>query len=136
MKFYQLRTIFVLNLIWLCGCTFTQTYQPEFNEKKTAVIDSIKTRYGFENVSFSGKKTSKNGDKHTSLTVKFINGKTLPTDTAQSTKLAKILGSKIKTIVKNPKEFDSYVILFDKVTINGNKTNEDYTGQEFESGDL
>jgi len=136
MKSYQLKTIIVLSLLWLYGCTFTQTYQPEFNGKKAAVIDSIKTKYGFENVSFLGKKISKNGDKHTSLMVKFINGKTVPTDTTQMATLEKLLGSQIKTVVKNPKEFDSYIILFDKVTVNGNTTSENYTGREFKSGDL
>ncbi|TWJ03354.1 hypothetical protein JN11_00892 [Mucilaginibacter frigoritolerans] len=135
-KPYQLKTIIVLSLLWLYGCTFTQTYQPEFNGKKTATIDSIKTKYGFEDVSFSAKKISKSGEKQTSLTVKFINGKTIPADTAQMATLEKLLGSQIKTIVKNPKEFDSYIILFDKVTVNGNATNEDYTGREFKSGDL
>jgi hypothetical protein len=46
------------------------------------------------------------------------------------------LGSQIKSIVKNPKEFDTYIILLDKVTVNGNTTNEDYTGHEFRSVDL
>jgi hypothetical protein len=136
MKSYQLKTILVLTLLWLYGCTFTQTYQPEFNGKKTATIDSIKAKYGFENVSFSAKKTSKNDDKQTSLTVKFINGKSVPTDTAQMSTLEKLLGSQIKTIVKNPKEFDTYIILFDKVTVNGAATNEDYIGHEFKSVDL
>ncbi len=136
MKSYQLKAIIVFSLFLLYGCTFTQSYQPEFNAKKTAVIDSLKAKYGFEEVSFLGKKVSKDGAKYTSLTVKFINGKTTPVDTAQLIGFEKLLGSQIKSIVKNPKEFDTYIILLDKVTVNGNTTSEDYTGHEFRSGDL
>jgi len=136
MKSYQLTAIIVFSLFLLYSCTFTQSYQPELNAKKTVVIDSLKAKYGFEEVSFLGKKVSKDGAKYTSLTVKFINGKTIPADTAQMTGFEKLLGSQIKSIVKNPKEFDTYIILLDKVTVNGNTTNEDYTGHEFRSVDL
>ena len=126
----------MLALVCLFGCTFTQSYQPGFNDKKAIVLDSIKAKYGFEDVKFLAKKVSKDGGEHTSLTVKFINGKTIPADTAQMTALEKLLGSQIKTIVQNPKEFDSYIILFDQVTVKGNVTNESWTGDEFKSGDL
>ena len=105
-------------------------------KKKTAVLDSIKVKYGFEDITFLAKKTTRSGGKKTSLTVIFINGKGLPADTTASTALEKILGSRIKTTVKNPKEFDTYIILFDNVVVKGAVTNEDYTGHEFKSEEL
>jgi hypothetical protein len=136
MKSYQLKVLIVTALFWLYGCTFTQSYPPEFNNRKKAITDSLKAKYGFEDITFMGKTISGNGGKHTSLTVKFINGKAIPTDTAQQTGLEKILGAQIKTILKNPKEFDSYIIIFDKVVVDGNVTNEDYTGHEFKVDSL
>jgi len=136
MKSYQLKIIIALIIAGIYGCTFTQSYQPDFNDKKASVIDSIKSKYGFENVKFLAKKISKGGEKHSSLTVKFINGKTIPTDTTQMTALEKVLGSEIKAIVKDPREFDTYIILLDKVTVKGDVTNDTYTGYEFKSDSL
>jgi hypothetical protein len=136
MKPYQPQAIVVLLLALLYGCTFTQSYQPNFNDKKTTVIDSLKAKYGFEDVKFLAKKVSKGDDKHVSLTVKFINGKSMPTDTTQIKTLEKFLATEMKTIVKDPKEFDSYIILLDKMVVKGNTTNEDYFGDEFKSGEL
>jgi hypothetical protein len=123
-------------LFWLAGCTFTQSFQPDFNNKKNAVLDTIKASYGFENITFLGKKTSGSGGKHSSLTIKFINGKNIPADTGKMTELEQQLGAKVKNIIKNPKEFDSYIILFDKVVVDGSVTNETYTGHEFTLAEL
>jgi len=136
MKSYPFKIVAVLALACWFGCTFTQSYQPGFNSKKAAVLDSIKGKYGFEDVKFQAKKVSKDGETHASLTVKFINGKSIPADTAQITAIEKILGSQIKSIIKNQKEFDSYIILLDKMTVKGDVTNETYTGYEFKSNQL
>src|SRR6185437_10217233 len=126
-----LKLTAILSLFWLAGCTFTQSFPPDFNSKKNAVLDTIKTTYGFENITFLAKKTSGSSGKHSSLTVKFINGKNIPADTGKMTELEQQLGEKVKNIMKNPKEFESYVILFDKVVVDGSVTNETYTGHEF-----
>ena len=131
-----LKLTAILSLFWLAGCTFTQSFQPDFNSKKNAVLDTIKTTYGFENITFLAKKTSGSSGKHSSLTVKFINGKNIPADTSKMTELEQQLGKKVKNIVKNPKEFESYVILFDKVVVDGSVTNETYTGHEFTLDEL
>jgi hypothetical protein len=136
MKSYQIQIIILLILTTLFGCTFTQSYPPDLNDKKTAVIDSLKAKYGFEGIFFSAKKVSGAKGKHTSLAIKFVNGKTIPTDTTQFVVFEKFLGSKIKTIVKNPKEFDTFIIILDKETVNGNTTNDDYTSQEFKIDEL
>jgi hypothetical protein len=136
MKSYQLKLIIVLALDGLFGCTFTQSYPPALNDKKTAVIDSLKAKYGFEGVYFSAKKVSGSGGKHTSLEIKFVNGKRIPTDSTQLIAFDGLLGSQIKSIVKSPKEFDTYIILLDKVTVNGNTTTDDYTSREFRADEL
>jgi hypothetical protein len=131
-----LKLTIILSIFWLSGCTYTQTFHPDFNSKKKSVLDNIKTTYGFENITFLGKKTSGKGGKHSFLTVKFINGKNLPADTAKMTELEKQLGIKVKAIIKNPKEFDSFIILFDKVVVDDNVTDETYTGHEFTLDEL
>ncbi len=137
MRYYQSKITLAAGIIFLfLGCTFTQRYQPGFNSKKAATLDSIKGKYGFEDITFLAKKTSKSGGESTSLTIKFINGKTVPADTAAMDSLGKLLGSKVKSIVKNPKEFETYIILFDHVVVKGAVTNEDYRGHEYKSDDL
>ena len=136
LKSISLNLILFISLLWLCNCTFTQSYTPQFNDKLTAVLDTIKTSYGFENITFIAKKRSGTGGQNCTLTVKFINGKNIPTDVDKTTDLAKQLGSKIKTIVKNPKEFNNYIILFSTIKTDGNTTNENYTGHEFKQGEL
>jgi hypothetical protein len=139
MKSYQLKIIIVLALFWY-GCNFTQSYPPAFNSKKTAVIDSIKAKYGFEDITFLAKKQSGSSGKRSILIAKFINGKNIPSDTSQMTALQKDLGVQIETILKTPKEFDTYEILFSTITVKkGNLadvTNENYTGKDFKYDDL
>jgi len=136
-KFNLLKIIF-FSAILLCiySCTTTQSYTPDFNNNKEEVLNAIKTQYGFEDITFVGKKQSGSNGDHTSITVKFINGKNIPTDTAQWTVLEKQLGSQVKTIVKDPKEFETYIILFDKKVTDGAVTSENYTGHEFKLSEL
>jgi hypothetical protein len=140
LKSYTFKIIIILNLAWLCACTSTQSYKPAFNNKQTEVLKSIKTNYGFEDITFLGKKVSKNDSTYTSLVIKFINGKNIPTDSIKMIELAKQLGTQIKTIVKNPKEFETYIILFDTVVTDKGQfadvTHENYTIHEFNYSEL
>jgi len=77
------KTAIILTVLWLGGCVYTNTYQPELNAKQQTILDSINSKYGFENVSLLGKKTSGSGGDHTTLTIRFTNGKNIPTDTAK-----------------------------------------------------
>jgi len=40
----------------LLGCTYSQTFQPQFNDNQTAIVDSINAKYNFENINVDGKK--------------------------------------------------------------------------------
>jgi hypothetical protein len=82
------------------------------------------------------KKTSGTGGDHTVLTITFINGKDIPTDDDKVTALAKQLALKIKPTLKNPKEIESYSIVFDTRTISGNLTTNKYVGHEFKPGEI
>lgn len=127
-------------LLFLSACTFTQSFKPDFNNNQDTVLKNIKTIYGFEDITFIGKTKSGNGGTHSSLMVKFINGKRIPTDTAKMADLEKRLGTQIKGIIKNPKQFETYVILLDSVVSTkgtlSNVTRENYTGHEFNYSDL
>ena len=139
MKFFKLTLsllILFFSVTYLTACTSTQTYMPELNTNQKVIADSINSRYGFENIEMTGKKMSGSGGNHTSVTVKFINGKNIPTDEATQTTIAKELAQLIKKALKNPNEFESYTILFVTKTVDGASTSEKYTGHEFKSDEI
>lgn len=135
-KFFYLKVAVILLLLSFCSCQFTQTYNPDFNNTQKDVLTRIKTNYGFTDIKFQGKKQSGSSGQHSILTVKLINGKNIPTDTPKMTALLTQLGTQIKSTLKNPKEFDTYVIVFDTIVVNGDVTNENYTGHEFKAEEL
>jgi len=120
----------------LLGCTYTQTFQPQFNDNQTAIVDSINAKYSFENINVDGKKTSGSGGNHSTLTVKFINGKNIPTNDDSVTVITKALALQIKKTLKDPQQFDSYTILFVTRTVDGSTTTEKNFGHEFKATEL
>jgi hypothetical protein len=128
--------ILLFSVTYLTACTSTQTYTPELNANQKVIADSINSRYGFENIEITGKKMSGSGGNHTNVTVKFINGKNIPTDEATQTTIAKELAQLIKKALKNPNEFESYTILFVTKTVDGAYASEKYTGHEFKSSEI
>ena len=122
--------------LWICGCNYTKTYTPEFNGKQAAVLDSINSKYSFEDVAIIGKKTSGSGGDHNVLTIRFVNGRNLPADDDQLVALAKQLAKLVKSTLKNPKEIESYTVFFDTKTVDGNTTTTKYSGHEFKPGEI
>jgi hypothetical protein len=125
-----------ITIIFLFACTYTKTYMPQLNDKHVGLADSIKQKYGFEEINLQGKKTEGSGTVKTSLTISLINGKDIPTDSVKQTALLKELGAEIKSVLKNPNEFETYDILLVKRVVNGAETNSNFTGHEFKSSDL
>lgn len=131
-----LKTLAVAAFLWISSCTYSQTFIPEFNGKQSAVVDSINTRYSFEDIETQEKKTSGTGGNHTVLTIKFINGKNIPTDNDEITALAKQLALQVKSTLKNPKEVESYTVIFDTKTVAGSITTNKFVGHEFKPGEI
>jgi hypothetical protein len=126
----------VVAFVWLNSCNFTSTYMPELNGKQAAIIDSIDTKYRFEDISLKGKKITGSSGAHTSLTIEFINGKNLPTDDDKITALAKQLASQIRQTLKNPNEFETYEVMFDVRVVDGATTTNRYVSHEFKASEL
>jgi hypothetical protein len=120
----------------MMACTYSRTYMPDYNGKQVAVIDSINRIYSFEDVEAKVKNTSGSGGDHAVLTITFINGKNIPTDYDAMTALAKRLALKIKATLKNPKEIESYTVLFDTRTVGGSVTTNKSVGHEFSPGEI
>ena len=123
-------------VLWICSCTYTQTYTPEFNNTQSAVLDSINSKYHFEDVEVIGKKTSGIYGNHSILTIRFVNGKDLPTDDDKVLALAKQLAKQVKLTLKNPKDVERYNVFFDTKTVDGNTTTNRYKGHEFKPGEI
>ena len=136
LKFVSTTLAVLLTITLIISCTYTQSYPPDMNNDKLAIVDTLKQKYGFEQVTFLAKKISGSNGKHTNITIRFINGNNIPTNETQITALAKQLGSKVKNVVKNPSQYESFTILFDKVEVDGAVTKENYTGHEFKTSDL
>lgn len=131
-----LKIFAVAAFLWICSCSYTKTYTPEFSGKQSAVLDSINSKYSFEDVAVIGKKTSGTSGDHTILTIRFVNGKNLPTNDDEMVALAKQLAKLVKSTLKNPKEIESYNVFFDTKTVDGNTTTTKYTGHEFKPGEI
>jgi len=133
-SFFKLTAIAAL--LWLSGCTYSQTYTPELNDKAKSISDSIDSKYHFEAINLTGKKTSGTSGKHETLTIQFINGQNIPTDTSQMKVLAKQLAMAVKKAIKDTTRFDSYVVGFDTRKIDGAVTTNNYYDFDFAPEDL
>jgi hypothetical protein len=124
----------------ICSCQFTKTYVPDLNSKKDSVLALIKKTNGFADITLKAKSQSGSSGTHTTLVVKFINGNNVPVDSTGMAAPGKQLGKQITTILKNPKEFETYEILFSTITVKkGNfadVTNESDTGHDFTYSEL
>jgi len=131
-----LKLFAIVAFLWICSCNYTQTYTPEFNGKQAAVLDSINSKYSFEDVEVQGKITSGTGGNHSVLTIRFVNGKNLPAGDDKVTALAKQLAKLIKATLKNPKAIESYTVFFDAKTVDGITTTTHSSGHEFKPGEI
>ena len=118
----SVQILAALTFLWICSCNYTHTYTPDFNGKKATVLDSINGKYAFENIQIQGKTISGTGGTNSTLIIRFINGKNLPTDTSKIVALAQQLAHQVKSIVKNPKAIENFNVYFDTKTVNGDST--------------
>ena len=136
MKSIRFTVIATLLLILSFSCTYTQQFNPEFKTEQSPQLDSIRAKYGFEDLQVTGKKSSGNGGNHTNLTIRFINGKGVPTNDDEIIALAKQLAIITKGMLKDPKQFESYTILFVTKTVDGSTTTSKWVGHEFKPGEI
>jgi len=132
--YFKIASCFLLVLFF--SCTYSQPYNPEFKNEQSPQLDSIKAKYGFEDLQVQGKKSSGSGGNHTNLTIRFINGKGVPTNEDEITVLAKQLAILTKGMLKDPNQFESYTVLFVTKTVDGNVTNSKNVGHEFKLGEI
>ena len=135
-KLVFLKIFTFVALFWICSCSYTQTYTPQFNEKQSAVLDSINSKYSFEDVAVIGKKTSGSGGDHSVLIIRFVNGKNLPAEDDKMIALSKWLAKQVKSTLKNPKEIESYTVIFETKTVDGNTATTHSSGHEFKRGEI
>jgi len=132
-----LTFIAIIAFLYLCGCTFTQTYTVQLSNKPHPALDSLNKKYGFEQVELTGKKTSEEGDStYTELTIKCINGKNIPSDDDEMKALAKQIASQVKHALNNPNEFENYRVLFDAKEESLLSTSENSNEEDFQSTEL
>ena len=101
-KLTFLIAVVAISLVPLAGCTFSSTFDPELKDNQKAVADSINAHYNFENINVMGKSTSGTGGKHTTLSVKFVNGRNLPQGDDKQKALAKSLAKVVFPVPREP----------------------------------
>jgi len=126
----------VICAFWLGGCTYTQSYNPELNDRQQSVHDSINMKYQFEHIELQGKKTSGSGGDHNTLIINCVNGKNIPTGNNDITDAAKKIAKLIKTAMRDPSQFDKYSVVFDTRTVDGALTTNRYSEFNFNPGEL
>jgi hypothetical protein len=111
------------------GCNYTQTFIPSLNDKQQSIADSINSKYHFNAINLTVKKTWGSGGNHTILTIKFVNGVNIPSnDDTSKVILAWHLGKQIIKALKYPQLYDTYKIDFDSRIVHSDTTNDtDYT---------
>ena len=136
MKFIRLTIIAALLLIVFYSCNYSQTFSPEFKTEQSPRLDSIRAKYSVEDLQVQGKKSSGSGGNHTNLTIKLINGKGVPGNDDEITVLAKQVAIFTKGMLKDPKQFESYTVLFVTKTVDGSVTSSKWVGHEFKPGEI
>ncbi len=133
LKSVSYTTVTVITLLYLSSCNFNRTYTPEFNGKRDAVLAGIDTKYRFENINIQGRKTVGTGGIHTSLIIAFLNGKNVPVEGNKIAALAEQLVFQIRQTLKNPKEYESYLVKFDTKVEDGNNSTTNSVSVEFKN---
>jgi hypothetical protein len=136
MKSVRFAISAVLISILFYSCSYTQTFVPNFKTEQSPQLDSIKAKYGVEDLQVQGKKSSGSGGNHTNLTIKLINGKGVPGNDDELTVLAKQVAIFTKGMLKDPKQFESYTVLFVTKTVDGSVTSSKWVGHEFKPGEI
>jgi hypothetical protein len=115
-------TFIVVCFACLCGCT----YPPILNDR--SVTNSINSKYHFDAINLTSKKTWNSHGSHTVLTIQFVNGINIPSDSDTSkVTLAWHLGKQVFKVLKYRKLYDSCTVDFDTRKIHGDTTdNSDY----------
>jgi hypothetical protein len=129
-------TMLIACLLWLSGCNYSRTYMPELNDSAKTISDRIDSKYHFETIDVTGKKTSGTSGKHTTPTIKFVNGQGIPTDNTQMKALAKQLAIEVKKAIKDTTKFDGYIVGFDIRTVDGVVTSNTFREFDFTPKDL
>jgi hypothetical protein len=136
MKTFKNLLIVTALVLFFYSCTYTSTSPINLDMQQTSAIDSLKATYNFDNIELQGKKRSGSGGESAEVSVVFFNGKGIPTEETQMAAAAKSLATKIKNILKNPKEFDSYTITFDTRVVDGSTTTNNYVKHTFKKSEL
>jgi len=132
-----IKIIVLLSLIWLASCkSSTQQFSPDFNDKKANVLANIESEFRFHGIKIEGSKSMCDGKIRSCLTVKFMNGKDLPTNEHTLDVETKQLASNIKSILKDPKDIYKYHIRLVTETVYNNKPNENFVGEDITSNEL
>jgi len=81
-------------------------------------------KYRFDDINLSAKSTLNFHGNHSMLTIQFVNGENIPSDSDTSKiMLAFQLGKQIIKGIDYPEQYDSCTVDFDKRTVHGDTTN-------------
>jgi hypothetical protein len=125
-------------LILLTGCTLSTTWtkNPVFRPDWDTLSSRLKNLVVCENIIIQGKMKKTGGQTFSELTVRLVNGKNLPGDQGKRNEIGKEIAILLKQSLKNPDDFDSYMVLFVNQQIHGPLSKSSYMGRTFRREEL
>jgi hypothetical protein len=125
-------------IILLASCTFTtaRTKDAVFNGDQAKVAKDLDSIVTCEHVNLNGREITINKKADTELEISIINGQKIPADDAGMKALGKLIATAIKNDLKDPKEYNTYKVLFIRQVKDGGIVRKTWKGNVFAATEL
>jgi hypothetical protein len=129
-------TIFYTTTLSSCTTTITKSKSPLFAVQTDTLTLGLNKMVTCENINLDGREITTNGKPASELEVDIMNGKNIPADNDQMRVLAKRIADYLKRALRDPREYDSYKVLFVTKTMTNGVTTRSWVGVAFKLNEL
>jgi len=119
-----------------CTTTITKSKSPLFGVQSDTVTLGLNKMVSCENINMDGREITTNGKTASELEVDLMNGKNIPADNGRMKALARTIAVYLKSALQDPREYDSYKVLFVTKTITSGVTTRNWIGVAFKREEL
>jgi hypothetical protein len=128
--------LFSTILLNSCTTTITKSKSPLFGVQTDTLTAGLNKMVRCENFNLDGREVTTNGKAASELEVDVMNGKNIPADNDRMRALARTIAVYLKSSLQDPREYDSYKILFVTKTMTSGVTTRNWTGVAFKREEL
>ena len=119
-----------------CTTTITKSKSPLFGVQTDTLTVGLNKMVRCENINLDGREITTNGKAASELEVDIMNGKNIPADNDRMKALARTIAVYLKNALQDPREYDSYKVLFVTKTMTDGVTTRNWTGVAFKREEL